>query len=380
MAIVIQPYRPEHEPAVADFNRRLQVTSDPSLVFYKTSVPQWLPRLGDHPLYNEYFVAVDAGIVRGAYALKHERVFVPGKGDIGVACYHHPLSEGIVNRGYAAVGASLLRDALVRQPLLYALGMGGYDRPLAKMLKAVGFSLAAVPFFFKVLHPSRFLREMQALRTSPLRRILMDTSAATGVGWLALHAAQNAKRARSLLSSNEKADAKTDTNVDRIPEFASWADSLWLRARPQYRMTAIRDSTILQRLYPAADGHFSRLRIRRNEIDIGWAVVGERRKDSKYGSLTVGSIVDGWASPENALAVMQAATRELEAQNVDLIVSNQSDKAWGRALESCGFFKGPSNFIFAASKKYAELLHPFAENSSAFHITRADGDGLPRNF
>ena len=54
--------------------------------------------------------------------------------------------------------------------------------------------------------------------------------------------------------------------------------------------------------------------------------------------------------------------------------------AWGHALEGCGFFKGPSNFIFAASKKYAEALHPFAENCGAFHITRADGDGLPRNF
>ena len=176
--------------------------ADPNLVFYKTSAPHWLPKLGDHPLYNEYFVAVDAGIVHGAYALKQERVFVPGQGEIAVACYHHPLSEGIVNRTYAAVGTLMVRDALQRQPLLYVLGMGGFDRPLPKMLKALGSSLALLPFFFKVAHPSRFLKEMKALRTSALRRLLMDVGAATGLGWLALRGAQKAKRARSLLPSS----------------------------------------------------------------------------------------------------------------------------------------------------------------------------------
>jgi hypothetical protein len=372
MAIVIQPYGPEHEPAVAEFNRRLQATGDPDLVFYKTSVPQWLPKLdGDTP-YNEYFVAVDAGFVRGAYGLKHERVYIPGKGEIAVACCHHSISEGIVDRSYAPVGGLMLRDALLRQPLLYMLGMGGYDRPLPKMLKALGFNLTLLPFFFKVAHPSRFLKEMHALRTSPLRRILMDAGAATGLGWLVLRAAQLAKRARSPRSAN--------VTVERVPEFADWADPLWLQAREHYRMAAVRDSATLRRLYPATDHHFTRLRIRRDGVDAGWAVVGERRKDAKYGSMKVGSILDGWASPENALAVAQAATRELEAQDADLIVSNQSHIAWSRALERCGFFTGPSNFIFAASKKYVELLSPLAENSRAIHVTRADGDGLPRNF
>jgi hypothetical protein len=168
--------------------------------------------------------------------------------------------------------------------------------------------------------------------------------------------------------------------VERVPEFADWADPLWLQAREHYRMAAVRDSATLRRLYPATDHHFTRLRIRRDGVDAGWAVVGERRKDAKYGSMKVGSILDGWASPENALAVAQAATRELEAQDADLIVSNQSHIAWSRALERCGFFTGPSNFIFAASKKYVELLSPLAENSRAIHVTRADGDGLPRNF
>src|SRR5260370_30519605 len=110
-------------------------------------------------------------------------------------------------------------------------------------------------------------------------------------------------------------------------------------------MAAVRDSATLRRLYPAADRHFARLRIRRNQTDIGWAVVGERRKDSKYGSMTVGSIVDWWGSPEDASAVIEAATRELETPKADLIVSNQSHMARGHPLEPCGFFKGPAHFI-----------------------------------
>src|ERR1035437_285838 len=212
MAITIQPYRPEHEPAVEESNRRLQAAADPNLVFYKTSAPQWLPKLADHPLYNENYCVALAGIGRGPHAPNNKRVFVPGQGEIAVACYHHPLSEGIVNRTYAAGGALMVRDALLRQPLLYALGMGGYDHPLPKMLKALGSSFALLPFFFKIVHPSRFLKEMQALRTSALRRLLMDIGAATGLGWLALRGGQNAKRARWTRPAG--------VDVSRVPEFS----------------------------------------------------------------------------------------------------------------------------------------------------------------
>src|SRR5260370_14382142 len=102
-------------------------------------------------------------------------------------------------------------------------------------------------------------------------------------------------------------------------------------------MAAVRDSATLRRLYPAADRHFARLRIRRNQTDIGWAVVGERRKDSKYGSMTVGSIVDCWASPEDASAVIEAATRELETPKMDLIISDHSHIAWRHTLQRRGF-------------------------------------------
>ena len=71
MAIVIEPYRQEHEPAVQEFNRRLQQSSgDPDLVFSQSAIPRWLPPANNNLVWNEFFVAVEGSSVRGAYGLK----------------------------------------------------------------------------------------------------------------------------------------------------------------------------------------------------------------------------------------------------------------------------------------------------------------------
>ena len=377
MAIVIQRYGPEHEPAVQEFNRRLQQSSDdPNLVFSKTAIPRWLPPSGNNSVWNEFFVAVEGQSVRGAYGLKQEMVFIRGKGLHRVACYHHPLSEGIVDRSYASVGALLARDALARQPLLYALGMGGVERPLARMLKALGFSLTTIPFYFRVVRPSTFLREMQALRQQRWRAILMNIAAATGTGWLAIKSVQGIAKLRG---------RPADFVAEEVAEFSDWADGLWNEAKNGVSMAAVRDASTLRLLYPPSVTSTRRLRISRNGVAIGWAIIGERREDAKFGKMRGGSIVDCWASEENMASVVKAATQALEKNGaekdgVDLIVSNQSHHAWCSAFEKSGFLKGPSNFIFAASKKLTELLQPLEENRPSFHVTRADGDGLPANF
>jgi hypothetical protein len=373
MPIVITPYREEHEPAVQDFNARVRVgVSDPNLVFFRYATPRWLPKIEGRSVYNEYFIALDNGAVRGGYALKHQNFFF-GDGNVrSVGYYHHPLSEGIVNQSYAPVGALLLRDAMQRAPLLYCLGMGGYDRPLPKMLVRLGWSHCAVPFYFKVVCPYRFLRDMQALRSSPLRRILMDLGAFTGTGWLATKAFSAAKKLQAL---REK-----PFTAQNMEQFSDWVDPLWQQSRDLCAMTAVRDREILSTLYPSEESNFTRLRVSRNGVDVGWAVVGERRKDAKYGSMRVGSIIDCLALPDHAMAVVRAAVQTLESRGMDLIVSNQSHAMWCRALEGAGFLQAESNFIFAASKKLSELLHPFAQNKSRIHFTRADGDGLPANF
>jgi hypothetical protein len=373
MPIVIQPYRAEHEAAVQEFNLRLKAAgADPDLVFFRSAQPRWLPHVEGSDLHQEFFVALDDGVVRGGYALKQQNFSFADGSVRRIAYYHHPLSEGIVNKSYAVVGSLLLKHAMNRSPLLHCLGMGGYDRPLPKMLVRLGWAHCLVPFYFSIVRPYRFLREMQALRSSVGRRLLMDFAALSGTGWAAARAQRTWRRFR--------APAIKPFTAEKIEEFSGWVDPLWQQNTSVYAMTAVRDSAALRTLYAASDHHFTRLRIRRNGNDIGWAVVGERRKDEKYGAMRVGSIVDCWASPEDALPVVRAAADVLEQSGYDLIVSNQSHYQWGRALEQCGFLQANSNFIFAASKSLAALLQPFEKNQSLLHLTRADGDGLPRNF
>jgi len=370
MSIVIQPYERHHEDAVRAFNARLRAAGiGPDLVFYEQTHPEWLEPTCNSPLYNQYFVAVENGDVRGAYALKYERFHLRESGDYRVACYHHPLSEGIIDRRYSSVGGLMLRDALAREPMLYALGMGGDDRPLPKMLKVIGWPLASIPFYFHVVRPFRFLREMNVLRQSPLRCLLMDFSAFTGMGWLAISALQTAKRITTRID-------KTIESAT-VDEFPASVEALWHSAKNEYAMTSVRDYDTLARLYPGEAKHLTRLCITRNASLIGWAVVGERRPSRKFGALRVGSIVDCWARPDDTLPVIHAAKECLIQQDMDLIVTNQSHTSWCEALSHSGFLTTASSFVFAPSRQHSATLKG---DVSQFHITRANGDGLPRNF
>jgi hypothetical protein len=378
MAIVIQPYRPEHEPAVAEFNQRLlQAGEDKNMVFYRWAQPRWLARTADSRIYNEYFVAIDGEIVRGGYALKTQDFSFPDGQIRSIAYYHHPLSEGIVNKAHAIVGTLLLRDAMQRAPLLYCLGMGGYENPLPQMLIRLGWAHCAVPFLFRIVRSSRFLRNIQALRSSASRRFFMDLAAYSGAGWAGSKLFQGYRALRAPRSSpvefQEVANFENGDSAESL-------QSLWEQARRSCSFTAVRDAEALRILYPREQTNLTRVVVKRNGTPVGWAVIGERRKDEKYGNLRVGSIVDCFALPRELFSVIRVATQILERQGFDLILSNQSHQAWGRAFQDAGYLSGPSNFVFAASKKLAEFLTPFEEVRPRMHLTRADGDGLPANF
>ena len=373
MPLTIQPYRPEHESAVNDFNQRLRAAGeDQNMVFYRNAEPRWLPRTSSSRIYNEFFVAIDNSSVRGGYALKIQDFLFPDGQVRSIGYYHHPLSEGIVNKAHAVVGTLLLRDAMQRSPLLYCLGMGGYDHPLPQMLIRLGWSHCLVPFFFRVLKPTKFLRQMQPLRESLKRRIAMDLAAFTGAGWAGSKLFQTYRALTAPRTNNAK--------IRQVATFAASSQLLWDQAKQTCSFTAVRDRDALRVLYPPSETHLTRIELKRGGSAIGWTVVGERRKDAKYGNLRVGSVIDCWALPGEFLSVVRAATETLKSQGFDLILTNQSHQDWGSAFKAAGYLSGPSNFIFAASKKLAELLAPFDEARVRMHLTRADGDGLPRNF
>jgi hypothetical protein len=376
MSIRILPYAQSAVPAVREFNQRLLASGGrlasggvlaggglANLQFPETPDPGWMPGM-------ELYLAVEESQVRGGYILRRQNFSVAGA-MLPVAHYRLPVSEGVINRSYAMLGLRMVRDALSREPRLYGLGMGGWDKPLPQMLKRLGWAMCAVPFHFKVVHPFRFLRHIRTLRTSPLRRTALDAAAFTGAGWLGMKAL-----------GVTRPIASGPFNLE--PGFAPWADEIWERSRPAYTLLALRDAATLDLLYPSSDPRFLRVRAAG-----GWAVLldTQMQNHKQFGDMRVGTIVDCLAPPESAAAVIRAAASLLEQRGVDLIVSNQLHTAWSRALVESGFRTGPSNYLLALSPALADAaggtdrcLRPQAgvdrlKPAPPFHINRGDGDG-----
>jgi hypothetical protein len=371
MSINIVPYREEFIEAVKSFNARLSA-GGVEFQFSESHAPGWLPNVGGRETYQEYFVAAENGFVRGGYILKHQPFWINGQlRPIGNLLL--PLSEGVVNKAYRSLGMSLLMDATRRQPLMYCLGMGGMDTPLAKVIRAMGWRVWLVPFYFRVVHPGCFLRHLTYLRTSPSRRRVVDLLAGSGLGWLGITLAQAASRWRRTRWAG--------LEVELVAEFAGWADAVWDRCKADYVLAGLRDSTTLNLLYDPGDRRFVRLKVSRGGDVVGWAVTlaTPMSGHKHFGDMRVGTVVDCLGPREHAELVIEAATKHLERSGVDLIVSNQSADVWGRALRRVGYWSGPSNFVFAASKELARLLEPFDRNVGQMHVTRGDGEG-PSNL
>lgn len=369
MRISIVPYAEQHIAAVREFNRRLQQGGAPSdYVFSESHVPAWLPRYDEARIYNEFYLAVEGDAVRGAFVLKRQTFSFSGV--LKQLVYlHHPLSEGVVDKRYAQVGVHMIRRIVSKHPLLFALGMGGYARPLPRMLVALRWKHCLIPFHFRVCSASRFLREMQTLRSSLLKRVAADAAVLTGLGPLAL---------KTLQALRGSVGRSAEFVPEIVPEFDDWADRIWAAAGSDFAMIAVRDANSLRTLYPAENQIFTRIRVSVRGQVVGWAVVGilHRPGHEQYGELRVGTILDALAKPQHATAVIAAATQVLMEQGADLIGSNQSHAAWTAALSANGFLGGPSNFIFATAPGVSELLDPFEAAMGRVHLNRGDGDNL----
>ncbi len=366
MHIEVVDFRDAQTHGVADFNRRL-LEGGQSLLFPASTVPEWLPKLPGRKLFQEYYLAADDdGRIRGGYLLKHQEFRVGGK-TFSIGDFQLPISEGVVNRTYAPLGAALLRSAERRTPLLYSLGMGPLSEPLPRLLAASGWRVTPVPFFFRVVHPVPFLRNSVYLRRSLLMRLVLDALAFSGVGWGGI------KLVHAVASP---APAPT-VSGEIVDEFTEWTDAVWKTCRAHYGMCAVRDTETLRILYPRDDARFVRLRIRRGAETIGWAVLLNNKwwNHRHFGQMRLGAIADGLAAPTDDAEVVRCATRFLQRRGVDLIVSNQAHHAWRRAFRRSGYLRGPSNFNFASSKSLTALLQFGGVQQDDMHWTRGDGDG-----
>jgi hypothetical protein len=147
-----------------------------------------------------------------------------------VGHYQAPLSEGVADKRYTAVGAAMLAHALREQPLLFAMGMGGMDRPLPRMLRAMGWTILETPFYFLVLNARRFLRNIGPLRGRRRRRLAADVLAFSGLGGLALKGIQRAR-------TRNRFDGRYVQHP--IQDFSEWADRIWQASVERYSLSAV---------------------------------------------------------------------------------------------------------------------------------------------
>jgi hypothetical protein len=372
MAAIVTPFTEDLIEAVKAFNARLH-KGGVTMSFYESPIPDWLPKIDGRAIYDEYFLALDDGAVRGAYILKRQPFAVNGN-VISIAQYRLPLSEGQFDKRYAPIGVQMYLDALRKEPRMYTVGLGGYDEPFAKLLTSAGWSMWPVPFYFRVLHPARFLRNIVYLRKTPLRRLAMDALAISGLGSLAIPLYQAMKTRHQPRDSSAVA-------YTLEPSFGRWADEVWEASASGYSLIGVRDADILNILYDQGDPRWVRLKVTDKDRVVGWAVVLNiaMQGHNYFGNMRVGSLIDCLALEGFENKVTCAAMHYLKSHGSDIVVTNLSHRAWRLALEAAGLFEGPSNYIFAASKQVTSLLSPLEENKDKVHMTRGDGGG-PQNL
>jgi hypothetical protein len=369
MPTLITKYTDEHIVAVQEFNARMR-HAGALAEFELPSAPEpvWLSKSDGKTPWNEYYLVLVNGAVRGAFTLKHED-FSFGGTVRSVSCCHHAYSEGAIDKSYATIGAQIFRYCEVRHPLIYAMGMQGYNQPLPRMLIKMGWSHCLLPFYIRILNPRSFFDNLRMFSRSGALNTMKVVEQKTGFAGLVVRAAQHA--AGSLWAPGK-------VNFDIVADFDEWANSVWEDSKRRYTALALRTAEVLRLLYPADNHNFIRLKVTSQGKIVGWAVVGhlQRKEDRNYGNLYVGAVLDTLASPEYATLVTSAATAALEELGVDLIISNQSHAGWRRALRKCGYLRAPSNYIFATSEQMTKNMGPFHQTVPSAHLNRSGADGL----
>ena len=358
----VRRFQPEDVGAIARLNARLQAGKVADVVY-----PEGAEQHRQSDVRERLFVAEDDGEIRGAVWLREQCFRVAGE-DVVCGWLKYPISESLLDSRFSGVPGSLIVQCLREQPRLLALGLGGHDTPIARMLKALRWTGTTVPLLARLVRPARALRQIVPLRRSRARRAAVDVLALTGLGWLAV---QTYSAFRASTSGHRRGAYQGDPTAT----LGAWADDVWAITRDEYRFAAARDVATVESLLPASPD-VSRLRVRRAGEDVGWVIVvchdfRTGLADRNFGRLTVGLIADCVAAPTHAAGVVGVAYDYLAAQGADIVISNQLYPAWTTGLRAAGFLPVPSNFAFYASPAATRLTGDW----SGCHVNRGDCDG-----
>jgi hypothetical protein len=360
---------PEDAPEIEAFNARMAAAGHPHRV-EPAHVFEALPDAAGGPIVQVRYLCLVDGRVRGAVSLREQSFSICGGPGAQVAFFGYPLSEGIIAPDFAMVGMLIQREVLRRYPLVYGLGAGSLDAPVAQMMTRTGWSGDPVPFHFKVVRAAPFLREARVLR-SGRRGAAMDLAAATGLGAAGLAALQVAQGARG------RGYRLRGLTIEPFTGWEPWADHLWQAVRGRYTLIGDRSVAALKALYPAEHPHIRKVRVTANGRILGWVAVSVARlsEHRQFGNLMLGALVDMLAAPEDAAAVIGAGASVAEAAGADLVVMNNASPVWSRAAAEVGLLSAATNYFLFQSPKLRVLAGEAGRHGAGPFFTRGDGDG-----
>ena len=318
----------------------------------------------DFPVRRRRLLSLDAaGEVRALQNHFEHELYVDGKPHSFV-WPNGSLSESVVDPRFAPYGVMLLKHALRLEPLQMALAFLALDAAPGSLFRRLGWSHTQVPVFILPIRLSRVLRELRPFRYEAVRLAARIVSGVKvpDMAWSAF----TAKRLRM-----------AGQNVQEVPDIGDWADPVWNHCRDAYKVLTRRDAATMNRLYSPHDKRLTRLRVRRNDGDVGWAIVCDHRMhgDSLYGSLHVGCVVDALGMPEHAPDLLRAAVNHLIQCGVDLVVSHWSHAAFQQAARYLGFARRHTSLKLFVSKAGKDLLLTEKTQLEACHFSVGDCDG-----
>lgn len=358
-------------PEIRAFNARL-ASAGSSWRFYEEAMPDWLAAGEGAPAWREYFLAEDDkdGAVRGGFVLK-QQAFMLHRRPVVVGNVQGPVSEGIISRRFAALGAVMMKHALARQPL--QIGWGASPQK-AQLLAQAGWTGFKFPLLLHVVRKGKFLRQSSLFKGRPDLDRYVKALAATGLAQAGLGVLQGGLALPSLGAAK--------ANAVEEPDFGAWADDVWDQALAQYSLVAVRDRAALSCVMPrGAWPDVAPLRVEQDGRTLGWAAVRIRQAqgDAMFGDLLMGSVVDMLSLPGREQAVAAAAAAYLRRRGVDMIGAAASHPRWVRAFRDAGFVPLNNRRHFAMSPALMDAAGEGDALVSGLHMTLIDGDG-PRVF
>jgi hypothetical protein len=348
MSYRLVPYTEDWESAAGRANIRLGLCGTTPFLLPDRAAPNATAS----PVHQEHWLVADSDDeVRGGCLLQFQPGWVDGE-EATVVNVQSPLSEGLADRRHAGVAPWLIREIVRRHPFLYSVGMGGEHMPYPRLLRALGWRVEQVPFYFRVLAGRAFLANMQALRQHPK------------LGWLAA-----AGGVIPVLPDVAFALLHAWRNRETKHTVGTWhGASEWIHIRSRYGFAMDRTAAMIDALYPAGDRHFVRISI---PGATGVLRISDFAAHAYFGDLVVATLVEAFCEPGAEGALLRVAVEQARDRGAELLLTNQTAPELQQALASAGWLSYPSNYLVALSRSIVGRI-----GGQPIYVNRGDGDGL----